>query len=243
MGSLIELETTGGTIAAYRADPAGPPRGAVVVIHEVWGLVDHIRDVADRFASEGFLAVAPDILSSVGLPPEVGQELHRLLRSGDDRARSEAQPRLRELLSATRSPAYSEWAISVLTQVVDYAAAQHGGEEPIAVVGFCFGGSYAYALAAEDTRVRFVVPFYGEAPDFATLGDIRGRVLAFYGEQDERVTGKVPELTAAMAEAGVDFTPIVYPGVGHAFFNDTNPVAYDEDTAADAWRRTLDFLS
>jgi carboxymethylenebutenolidase len=243
MGHLVELETTGGTIPAYRADPEGAPRGAVIVIHEIWGLVGHIQDVADRFAGEGYLAVAPDILTNAGLPPELGAELQALIQRGDDVTRSEAQPRLREKLGVTRSPEYAEWAITVLAQVVDYVAAQHGGEEPIAVVGFCFGGSYAYAVAAEDTRVSRVVPFYGEAPAFATLGDIRGRVLAFYGEKDERITGKLPELRTAMAESGVDFTPVVYPGVGHAFFNDTNPAAYDEETAADAWRRTLDFLA
>src|SRR3954447_24524657 len=190
MGHLVELETTGGTIPVYRADPQGVPRGGVIVIHEIWGLVDHIRDIADRFAAEGYLAVAPDILSSAGLPPEVGAELHALISGGDEKARSEAQPRLREKLGATRSPAYAEWAVTVLTQVVDYVAAQHGGEEPISVVGFCFGGSYAWAVAAEDTRIRAVVPFYGEAPAFATLGDIRGKVLAFYGEKDERITSK-----------------------------------------------------
>jgi carboxymethylenebutenolidase len=242
MGHLVELETTGGTIAAYRADPEGEPRGGVIVIHEIWGLVDHIRDIADRFAAAGYLAVAPDILSNAGLPPELGAELHGLIANGDEEARSEAQPRLREKLGVTRSPEYAEWAVNVLTQVVDYVAAQHGGEAPISVVGFCFGGSYAYAVAAEDTRVSAAVPFYGEAPAFATLGDIRGRVLAFYGEKDERITSKVPELRSAMAEAGVDYTPVVYPGVGHAFFNDTNSRTYDEDIAADAWRRTLDFL-
>jgi carboxymethylenebutenolidase len=243
MGHLVELETTGGTIPVYRADPAGEPRGGVVVIHEVWGLVDHIKDVADRFAGEGYLAVAPDILSNVGLAPEAGAELHALISGGDDTARTDAQPRLREKLSVTRSPEYAEWAVSVLTQVVDYLAAQGGVGERISAVGFCFGGSYVYALAADDTRVRAAVPFYGEAPASATLGDIQARVLGVYGERDERITGKLPELREAMSAAGVDFTGVVYPGVGHAFFNDTSPARYDEDAAADAWRRTLDFLA
>jgi carboxymethylenebutenolidase len=243
MGHLLDLETTGGTIPLYRADPEGEPRGGVVVIHEVWGLVDHIKDVADRFAAEGYLTVAPDILSNVGLPPEVGAELQSLLFGGDDAARSEAQPRLREKLSVARSPEYAEWAVSVLTQVVDYLAAQGGVGERISAVGFCFGGSYVYALAADDTRVRAAVPFYGEAPATATLGDIEARVLAVYGETDERITGRLPELRQAMSAAGVDFTAVVYPGVGHAFFNDTNPARFDEEAAADAWRRTLDFLA
>ncbi|BDZ47635.1 dienelactone hydrolase family protein [Naasia aerilata] len=243
MGHLVELETTGGTIDVYRADPDGEPKGGVVVISEVWGLVAHIKDVADRFAAAGYLAVAPDILSNAGVSPEVGQELQSLILGADDWARATAQPRMREALSVAHAPEYAEWAIDVLTQIVDYLAAQGGVGERISAVGFCFGGSYAYAVAANDTRVRAVIPFYGSAPPYATLGDIQGRVLPFYGEKDERITGTLPELRAAMAEAGVDFTPVVYPGVGHAFFNDTNPVTFDADTADDAWRRTLDFLA
>jgi carboxymethylenebutenolidase len=240
---MVELETTGGTIPAYRADPAGEPRGGVLVIHEIWGLADHIKDVADRFAAEGYLAVAPDILSNAGVPPELGAELQRLMQSPDERERTEAQPRMREALSVSRSPDYAEWAVMVLTQVVDYLAVQHGVDDRIAVVGFCFGGTYTYAVAAEDTRVRAAVPFYGAAPEFATLADIRARVLAFYGERDERITSGLPALRDAMADAGVDFTPLVYPGTAHAFFNDTSPSRYDGDAAADAWRRTLDFLA
>jgi len=242
MGHLVELETTGGTIPAYRADPPGDPRGGVLVIHEVWGLVDHIKDVADRFAAEGYMSLAPDILSNAGMPPELGAELQRLAHSDDERARTEAQPRLREALSVSRSPEYAEWAVNVLVQAVDYLAAQHGVGDRIAAVGFCFGGTYTYAVAAEDTRIRAAVPFYGAAPEFATLHDIRARVLAFYGEHDERITGRLPELQQAMTEAGVDFTPVVYPGVGHAFFNDSSPSRYDAEAATDAWRRTLEFL-
>lgn len=243
MGHLLQLETTGGTIDVYRADPAGEPEGGVLVISEVWGLVAHIKDVADRFAAEGYVAVAPDILSNAGVPPEVGQELQSLIFGADDEARAEAQPRMREALSVANAPEYAEWAVDVLTQVVDYLAAQGGVGERISAVGFCFGGSYAYAVAADDTRVRAVVPFYGSVPPYATLGDIQGRVLAFFGEKDQRITGTLPQLEAAMRDAGVDFTPVVYPGVGHAFFNDTNPVTFDADTADDAWRRTLGFLA
>lgn len=243
MGHLVELETTGGILSVYRADPAGEPRGGVIVIHEVWGLVDHIMSVADRFAAEGYLAVAPDILSNAGVPPEVGAQLQALTSSPDERTRTEAQPRMREALSVARSPEYAEWAVTVLTQVVDYLAAQHGVRDRIAAVGFCFGGSYVYAVAAEDTRIKAAVPFYGAVPEFATLGDIRARVLAFFGETDERITGALPELRAAMAAARVDFTPVVYPGVGHAFFNDTSPSRYDRAAAEDAWRRTLAFLA
>jgi len=243
MGSLFDFEIDGGSIPAYRADPEGAPRGAVIVIHEVWGLVGHIRDVADRFAAAGYLAIAPDILTNAGVPPEVGDELQRLMFSGTDEERAGAQPLMREKLSVANAPEYAEWATRVLAQVVDFLAAQSEVQGRIFVVGFCFGGSYAYALAADDLRVRGAVPFYGTAPEHASVADIRCPVLAFYGEQDGRVTSGIPELTEAFKASGTDYTPVVYPGVGHAFFNDTNPVTYSPEVAEDAWRRTLDFLA
>ncbi|WP_251857895.1 dienelactone hydrolase family protein [Herbiconiux sp. L3-i23] len=239
MGQHIEIDTTGGRIAAYRADPAGIPRGGIVLISEIWGLVEHIADVADRFAAEGYLVVAPDILSNAGVTPEIGAELTAALSSDDDAVRAEAQPRLRDAFSATSSPEYAEWAVDVLQQVADYLNAQFDDEGDLAVVGFCFGGTYAWALASRDSRIRLAVPFYGIAPTHANLADIHAPVLAFYGEGDERVTSTVPELAASLASTGVDFTSVVYPGVGHAFFNDTNSFTYDADAANDAWAKTL----
>ena len=123
------------------------------------------------------------------------------------------------------------------------AQARRVADHPrIAVTGFCFGGSYAFALAAADDRVRAAVPFYGSAPDSAALHDIRCPVLAFYGAHDERITGDLPRVKAELADAGVAFTPVVYPDAGHAFFNDTNSSGYRAADAADAWSRTLRFL-
>lgn len=239
MGQLIEIQTTGGVISAYRADPEGAPRGGIVLIHEIWGLVEHIADVADRFAAEGYLVVAPDILSSVGVSPEVGAALAAAMSDPDPQVRADAQPLFREKYSASQAPDYASWAIDVLQQVTDYVDAQFDGEGDIAAVGFCFGGTYAWALATADTRIRLVVPFYGIPPEQTGFADIRGSVLAFFGETDERVTSTLPSTSAALEAAGVDFTSVVYPGVGHAFFNDTNPITYDSDAANDAWAQTL----
>ena len=242
MGHRIHIETTGGTITAYRAEPEGDSRGGILLIHEIWGLVPHIEDVADRLAAEGYLVVAPDILSNAGVTPEVGAELAALVSDPDPAVRSAAQPILREKLSVSHSPDYAEWAVGVLAQIVDYIDAQGGVDGRIGAIGFCFGGSYVWALAAEDTRLRAAIPFYGSAPSSATLGDITAPVLGIYGADDERIVSGLPALTEALAEADVDFTPIVYTGVGHAFFNDTNPIAYAPDAAEDAWVTTLAYL-
>ncbi|WP_349898332.1 dienelactone hydrolase family protein [Parafrigoribacterium soli] len=242
MGTSIEIDTADGSLPAYRSEPSGAPRGGIVLIHEIWGLVEHIRGVADRLAEAGYLVIAPDLLSGVGVVPEVGQQLQELTFSSDEARRTEAQPLMREKLAPARSPEYGRWAVEALGSVVDLVAAEPGVDGRIAVIGFCFGGSYSFALAAADPRVRAAVPFYGQPPETSELGSISCPVLAFYGDQDERLMEALPRVTQEMADAGVDFTPRVYEGARHAFFNESNSATYDADAAADAWQRTLTFL-
>lgn len=236
------IEIPGSELTAYRADPPGDARGALIVIHEIWGLVDHIRSVADRFAREGYLVIAPDILTNAGVTPSVGQELHDLAQNPDENARLSAQPLMREKLAGAREPEYGAWAVEQLTRVVDYLEDQPGVDGRIAVTGFCFGGSYAFALAAADVRVRAAAPFYGSPPEDADIRAIACPVHAFYGGLDERLMASLPEVSAAMAAAGVDFEATVYESARHAFFNDTNPLSYDAKAAADSWSRILEFL-
>jgi carboxymethylenebutenolidase len=165
-------------IAAYRAEPVGELRGALVLIHEIWGLVDHIEDVADRYAAEGYLVIAPDILSHGGVTPEVGQELARLM-AGTEEERAKAQPLMREKLAPVNVPEYAEWAVGALKSVVDYLVAQPDVDGRIGVLGFCFGGSYSFALAAADRRIRGAVSFYGFPPETAQLAHLDCPVLAF----------------------------------------------------------------
>jgi carboxymethylenebutenolidase len=240
MGQVIELD--GSELSAYVAEPPETVRGGVVVIHEIWGLVEHIKDVAERLAQQGYVAVAPDLLSGIGISPEVGQELHRIRATGGTEEQTRFQPMLREKLAPMQSPEFARSAISALRRAVDYLAGRPDVGGRIGVMGFCFGGSYSFALAAADPRIRAAVPFYGEPPQLADVGKIACAVLAFYGERDTRLTDNLPQVSKALMEAGVDFTWEVYPGVGHAFFNDTNPHTYDPGIATDAWTRTLAML-
>lgn len=239
---MTMIEIPGSEITAYRSDPPGEARGALILIHEIWGLVDHIRNVADRFAAEGYLVIAPDILSGAGVSPQVGQELHDLAMSTDEKKRTEAQPLMREKLAASREPAYGARAVGQLKSVVDYLEGQPGIEGRIGVVGFCFGGSYSFALAAAEPRIRAAVPFYGSPPAAADVAAITCPILAFYGDQDANLMASLPGVTEAMASAGVDFEAKVYAGARHAFFNDTNGLTYDASAAADSWQRALTFL-
>ncbi|GAB3557176.1 dienelactone hydrolase family protein [Spelaeicoccus albus] len=219
----------------------GTPKGGLVVIHEVWGLTDHIKDVAGRFAAEGYVTLAPDLLSGVGIDPAEAAELQADLF--DPEKRNAAQPRLRQLMAPMQSPEFGRQTTERVQQAFDHLAglSETGGR--VGVVGYCFGGTYAFALAVAEPRLRAAVPYYGHA-DYGRdeLGAIKCPVLAFYGEDDANLMASLPELTDSMHAAGVDFRAHTYPGAGHAFFNDTNRHAYAEEAANDAWRRTLDFL-
>lgn len=234
------MQTVNG-VTVYRADPQGDPKGALVVIHEIWGLVDHIKDVADRYAAEGYLVFAPDLLSDVGVTPEIGVELMAMMFDPDEERRTANQPRLREAFAANQSPEFAATAVGKLKAVVDALEAENGIDSRIGVLGFCFGGSFSFALAEADPRVRAAVPFYGSTQP-EEVASIHCPVLAFYGDQDTRLMDGLPALEAAMTDAAVDFTVQVYTDAGHAFFNDTNPLTFDPSAAGDAWGRSLEFL-
>ena len=229
-----------GGVEVYRAEPSGKSLGVVVLIHEIWGLVEHIRQVADRFAASGFTVIAPDLLSSVGVTPKIGVELMSMMIEPDEEKRLAHQTYLRESLAPVRAPEFAEVALGMLTAVVD--ALEEQGHSRIAVLGFCFGGTYAYALAARDARVVAAVPFYGTAPSNDSIANMSCPILAFYGEIDPPIMDDFPRVQAAMESFGIDFEAHVYPGVQHAFFNDTNRVRFDRAARDDAWARSVAFL-
>ena len=231
------------SIRAYVSEPPGTAKGGLVLVHEIWGLVDHIKDVADRYAAEGYLVLAPDLMAQTGMTPEVAGEVLQALADPDPEQRSRVQPRLRELTSPLHSPEFAEQTVAALRLCFDHLENLPGLAGRVAVTGFCFGGGYSFALATAEPRLRAAVPFYGSA-DFTEeeLGRISCPVLAFYGDQDTPLVRTLPILKAKMYAAGVDFEAVVYPGTGHAFFNDSTPARYNAHAAQDAWSRTLAFL-
>jgi carboxymethylenebutenolidase len=194
---------------------------AVIVIHENRGLNDHTRDVARRFAAEGFVALAPDLLSRKGGTAGM---------ASPDKARE----------SLSTLPA--EDAISDLKAGLAYLNNHKKVKKGrLASVGFCWGGARSFLLAAESEILRAAVVFYGSAPPAEKLVQVRVPVLGIYGETDERITSRVPEVESALKKANKQFEYKIYPGAGHAFFNDTGE-RYNKDAAQDAWTRTLAFL-
>jgi carboxymethylenebutenolidase len=242
MEEIIELNSNGKHFPVYAAKPSGTIKGGLLVIHEVWGLADHIKKVANRFAQEGYIVLAPNLLSEINITAKLAGELQEELF--DPERRSLAQPKLRKLMAPLQAPGFGERTLAKVQDCFKYLADQAGVNGRIGVTGFCFGGTYSFSLAVHEPNLKAAVPFYGHA-DFSQeqLRNINCPILAFYGEHDENLMSGLPELKNKMKTAGVNFTAQVYKNCGHAFFNDSNPYAYNENAAKDAWQKTIKFLS
>lgn len=210
-----EIENLG-----YLALPRGGSGPGVVVLQEWWGLVPHIKTVADRFAEAGFVAIAPDLYDgkTTTSPDEAGRLFMALNIE-------QTAHRLEETL-----------------QYLQCHPAVTG--DRLGVVGFCMGGQLALLAATLSQRVGAVVDFYGihpnVQPDFSKLS---APVLGIFGEKDGFVTPEaVRSLEAAIRQAGGSIETHIYPEADHAFFNDTRPEVYQPAAAADAWDKTLGFL-
>lgn len=244
MNSLQDIETPSGILSAYMARPDGLVRGGLVLIHEVWGLVGHTRDVADRFAREGYVVLAPDLLADQGITEESTAGLGEALTGPDAEARNQAQPKFRALLAPLQNPEFGALTTERIQACFSFLHEDADVAGRVGIIGFCFGGTYSFSFAVDEPRLMACVPFYGQAHfSDEELARISAPVLAFYGEDDESLVNALPALESSMTAAGVDFTARVYPGAGHAFFNDSNRFAYRPDAAADAWSLTLDFLA
>jgi len=255
---MVDFEGASGTIPAYLVRPAPEEaRPPVVVIHEIFGLGGHTRDVADRFAREGYVAMAPDLfgspeLAAVLTPPKIQKAMQFMsnLPRRDPVLAEEALAKLPEEERALVAPTVRTLISGLprdrltkdLVAAVAYLRAQPFVRgDRIGAVGFCFGGNMSIRLACE-TDLAACVVFYGENPSpIERVKDIRGPVLGLYGAEDARINADLDELVKAMAEHRKDFEMRIYPGAGHAFFNDTNPSAYREAAARDAWDRVLRF--
>jgi len=239
---MIDVTAAKGSVRAYLARPDGAVRGGIIVIHEVWGLVEHTKDVANRLAAEGYLVLAPDLLSGT-IDVAAAGALQEDLFNPDPEKRNAVQPKLRELTAPMHNPSFGADTLTRVKDCFNYIYAQPDVHEKVAIIGFCFGGTYSFSLAVNEPRLKLALPFYGHA-DFSAeeLANIKSPVCAFYGERDENLMNALPGLQKKMGEAGVDFRTQVYPDCGHAFFNGTNKFAYNQAAATDAWRQVLEYL-
>jgi len=234
---IIEIDSVK-KVKAYLTMPESKPKGGIIVIHEVWGLDDHIKSVADRFANEGYVAIAPELLDNSEFSSE---EIARLQRSiFDENERNKVQPQLRKLMAPMQEPQFGDVTIKRLKSVFDYIYSVKKANKNISVIGFCFGGSYSYALATVESRLKLSLPFYGHSDQtIDELVKINCPVRAFYGQNDLRLISGIDDLKERMKSAKVDYKVKIYENCGHAFFNDSNPGAYNKAAATDAWNRVL----
>lgn len=200
--------------------------GVVIVIHEIFGLSDWIRNVADRLAAEGFIAVAPDLIS--GLAPGGGG-------TDSTRSRDEVVQLVRKLTpeeSGARLAAVRAWTKGI--------ASANG---KVGAIGFCWGGGRSFAAAATSPPVDAAVVYYGPSPDSASLLQVRAPVQGHYGGDDARITATVEGTRAALAKLGRTYTPFVYEGAGHGFLRqqDARDGANLKASVA-AWPRTIEFF-
>lgn len=235
MAEMIKL--AGNNLDAYLAKPNANIKGAVIVIHEVWGLDDHIKSVADRLAMEGYIALAPELLAdTLDLDSLRGMKVDLF----DPDKRNQVQPMLRQHMTPMQNPEFAKQTIANLESCFDYLYDLPEAQSKVAVMGFCFGGTYSFNLAVDQPKLKAAIVFYGHADQSVDeLKRINCPIQAFYGEQDESLVSNLDNLKQKMAEAKVNFKAKVYPNCGHAFFNDTNKFAYNQAAANDAWQITL----
>lgn len=225
----------------YLAKPEGDGKyPGLIIIHEVWGLTDHVREVANRFSREGFVAIAPNFFYDVEFNDHVDQSI--LGEMQDPEKRDDAQKKMRSALAPLQVPGFSEGMITKLEAAISTLLNHPCVSGQFGCVGFCFGGTYTFMLATREPRLKAAVPFYGQPPAQDEVANISCPVLAFYGERDTALVEGLPVLKEAFEKYSKPFEAIVYPNCGHAFFNDTNPKTYNFPAALDAWEKTLAFL-
>jgi carboxymethylenebutenolidase len=220
--TAVKYPAEGLTMEGYLSRPSGTgPFPAVIVIHENRGLNDHIRDVARRLASQGYAALAVDLLSRQGGAASFATP------DGANRA-----------FQNTKDDDVVRDLNSSYNYLNSNAAVR---KDTIAVMGFCWGGQRSFLYATANPRLKAAVVFYGPPPE-EKFAQIQAPVLGNYGEQDTRITSTVWIIQEKMNSLGKIYDAKVYPGAPHAFFNDTNTQRYNEAAANDAWERTLAFF-
>jgi carboxymethylenebutenolidase len=222
-GQDVEFPSNGGTASGYLATPAARSGPGLIVIQEWWGLNDQIRRTADRYADEGFVALAPDFYHGHGVRIGEPDEAGKLLMALDiDRAGRDARGAARFL--------------------VEHAAVRGSR---VGVIGFCMGGQLALLVGTvAPDEIGAVIDMYGihpnVKPDFSKM---RAPALLLFAEKDDFVNADTRSaLEQQLEAAGVRFESHVYPGVDHAFMNDDRPEVYVPEVAQDAWRRGVEFL-
>ncbi|HYO14737.1 MAG TPA: dienelactone hydrolase family protein [Thermoanaerobaculia bacterium] len=227
-GEWVDIKTASGTpirtwvVYPERKDKAG----VVIVIQEIFGLTDWIRGVADQLAKEGFIAVAPDMIS--GLGPNGGG--------------TESVPSRDDVVKLVRGLTPEE-ATARLNAVHDWAVKLPAANGKSATIGFCWGGARSFAYAAAQPALDAAVVYYGTSPEAAGLAKIKAPVLGLYGADDARVNATIEPAQAEMKKLGKTYEPNIYDGAGHGFLRQQDGRdGANLKATQQAWPRTVAFL-
>jgi carboxymethylenebutenolidase len=213
----LKLETKSGNTTAFVASPDKPNGKAVIVVHEWWGLNNHIKDIAGRHATEGFVAVAPDLYRGT------------LAKDSGDASRL-----MNELAI--------EDGLNTISSAISKAGEQFGVSH-FGVTGYCMGGTFALRSACELEGISAAVVFYGDVPEESILRELTVPTIFISGVRDEWIN---PEMVAKLEDVVERFELPVRTlkyEADHAFFNDTRPEVYDADAAKDAWANAVGFFN
>ncbi len=213
----LNLNTSRGATTAYVARPETEIMAAVVLIQEWWGINDHIRDLAGRYAREGYLCVAPDLYRG---------------RVAADTAEASSLMQALEI----------DDGIETIRKAIA-AAAETYQVKRFAINGYCMGGTFALRAACEIPELKAAAPFYGDIPEERVLAKLKVPTLFIAGKRDAWIN---PEKVNTLKEIAARYNlpvEVVSYDADHAFFNDTRPQVYNAEAAADAWRRVLEHFS
>jgi carboxymethylenebutenolidase len=218
-GEMVRFPSNGRETEGYLAKPASGSGPGVIVIQEWWGLVPHIKDICDRLAGEGLVALAPDLYhgATTTEPDEAGK-----------------------LMMALKM----DQAAKDLSGAVDYLAGLDAASgDKVGCVGYCMGGGLSLFLASLTPQIGACVVYYGVLPGAQPdLAKVQGAVLGHFAERDQWASpASVRELESKLRSLGKQVEFHIYPGTDHAFFNDTRPDVYNTEAAKLSWERTLAF--
>src|SRR6266850_580986 len=205
------------TVTAYIAYPERPqPAPAVIVIHEIFGMSDFIRQTTEQLAKDGFVAIAPDLLSRRGGTPATPDSARKLI--------------------ATLNPDTVTQDLDATRGYLNKLKPVRSGE--IGIIGFCWGGGQSFRYATNTPQLKAFVVCYGPSPNAADMGKIRAKGLGVYAENDARINAGLPDAAAAMRTAGKAYPYTVYPGVGHGFLRTRER----PEVADSAWHAVIRFF-
>ena len=212
----LNLNATRGATTAHVAHPDSDAKAAVILIQEYWGINDHIRDLAARYAKEGFLCLAPDLYR--GKLAKDAKEASQMMQS-----------------------LAIEDGLGIIQEAIAQAKQTYNAQK-IGITGYCMGGTFALRAACELSELAAAAPFYGDIPEENVLKNLKVPTLFIAGKRDAWINPeKVSQLTEAARKYDLPVEVVSYDA-DHAFFNDTRPQVYDAEAAADAWRRVLELF-